>query len=260
MMSGRPSTIYWLMRGVLLESIRRRETSVVALFMGLFAVGAVIARVVGAESEAAATFIINLGMSLAWILSMIVTILLAGRQFPDEQEQRSLYPLLAKPVSRSQYILGKWLAVWLIGSLTAAALNVLALATAPWPGSVSPGLLMQALGLEVIAIGVAAAVAIVLSINVPKALTFVLCGLLVFAGGPLLNLVKGRAGMGRGGRAWQWLLDYVPDFGRLDLLNQFSGGADSLGLQDFAGRIIVGLLTIGVAIAGAVWLMERRSL
>ena len=35
----RPAVLYWLTRGVLLESIRRRELSIVMLFMGLFLAG-----------------------------------------------------------------------------------------------------------------------------------------------------------------------------------------------------------------------------
>ncbi|HTV63586.1 MAG TPA: ABC transporter permease subunit, partial [Verrucomicrobiae bacterium] len=47
-----------------------------------------------------------------WISSLVIAITTAARQIPAEREQRTLLPLLAKPLSRSQLILGKFLGCW----------------------------------------------------------------------------------------------------------------------------------------------------
>lgn len=254
------SVLYWLCRGVFLETIRRREISVVLLFMGLFIIGAATARFVGAETDAAAAFIQNLGLSLVWILTMIVTVLLAGRQFPDELEQRSIYPLLAKPVARYQYILGKWLAVWLAAGATALTLNVLALAASPWPGGVSVIALVQAILLELIALGMAAAIAIALSIRLPKALGMVITLLLVFMGGAAVSLIQAFSAASSIRSAVVWVTNYIPNFSRLDLINEFSAGDPSFAVMDFCARLLYGVIISAFALAAAMFFLEKKPL
>lgn len=253
-----PATIYWLIRGVWLEILRRREIPVVGLFMALFIIGALIARYIGAETDAAAAFILNLGLSLAWILSLILSIIIAGRQFPDELEQRTIYPLLAKPVARAQYILAKWLAITIAGSATAVILSILALLASPWPSSLSPGLLIQSLFLLVLAIGTATAITIALSIRLPKAIAYVISILIVFAGGQFAALVTGVAGTGK--PAVRWLSGYIPDFARLDLTHAFTQGLPTITLSDLLLRIFYAFAITAFALAVATVLLERKPL
>ena len=50
---------------------------------------------------------------LIWVSSLVIAITTTARQIPAEREQRTLLPLLAKPLSRSQLILGKFLGCWI---------------------------------------------------------------------------------------------------------------------------------------------------
>ena len=50
---------------------------------------------------------------LVWISSLVIAISTAARQIPAERENRTLFPLLAKPLTRTQLILGKSLGCWL---------------------------------------------------------------------------------------------------------------------------------------------------
>ncbi|SPE50584.1 conserved membrane hypothetical protein [Verrucomicrobia bacterium] len=50
---------------------------------------------------------------LVWISSLIIAITTTARQIPAERESRTLYPLLAKPLTRAQLILGKFLGCWM---------------------------------------------------------------------------------------------------------------------------------------------------
>jgi len=255
----RPAILYWLTRGVLLESIRRRELSVVMLFMGLFLAGTIVARIVGAESKAAATFILNLGLTLSWTLSIIMSILMASRQFPDELEQRSLYPLLAKPVSRQKYILGKWLATWLCGAGTATTLSVITLALCPRPKGLSYLLFGQALVLQIAAVGLITIIAIALSIRIPKALTIVVTGLLAFASGPLLNLLRNQSGPDTRSLT-NWISLYIPDISRLDIINPLSAAAAPLHIADFTVRLATAAIMALFACAVASITLERKPL
>lgn len=49
---------------------------------------------------------------LIWISAIVIAVTTAARQIPSERENRTLFPLLAKPVSRAQVILGKFFGCW----------------------------------------------------------------------------------------------------------------------------------------------------
>lgn len=51
----------------------------------------------------------ELCLAAIWISSVVIAILTASRQIPAEQESRTIFPLLAKPVSRTEVVLGKFL-------------------------------------------------------------------------------------------------------------------------------------------------------
>ena len=50
---------------------------------------------------------------LIWISALVIAIVTTARQIPAEREARTIFPLLAKPVSRAQVIAGKFLGCWL---------------------------------------------------------------------------------------------------------------------------------------------------
>jgi ABC-type transport system involved in multi-copper enzyme maturation permease subunit len=50
---------------------------------------------------------------LIWIASLAIALTTTARQIPMERESRTIFPLLAKPVSRWDLILGKFLGCWL---------------------------------------------------------------------------------------------------------------------------------------------------
>ena len=50
---------------------------------------------------------------MIWVSSLVIAITTTARQIPAEREQRTLLPLLAKPLSRAQLIVGKFLGCWL---------------------------------------------------------------------------------------------------------------------------------------------------
>ena len=50
---------------------------------------------------------------LVWISALVIAITTAARQIPAERENRTILPLLAKPVTRGQMVLGKFLGCWL---------------------------------------------------------------------------------------------------------------------------------------------------
>jgi ABC-type transport system involved in multi-copper enzyme maturation permease subunit len=50
---------------------------------------------------------------LIWISALVIAIATTARQIPTERENRTIFPLLAKPVTRAQVVLGKFAGCWL---------------------------------------------------------------------------------------------------------------------------------------------------
>ncbi len=56
---------------------------------------------------------------LIWLFSIVIGLTTAARQIPGEIERRTIYPLLARPVRRGEFVVGKFLGAW---SATASAI------------------------------------------------------------------------------------------------------------------------------------------
>jgi ABC-type transport system involved in multi-copper enzyme maturation permease subunit len=50
---------------------------------------------------------------LIWISALVIAITTTARQIPAERENRTIFPLLAKPVTRAQVIMGKFAGCWI---------------------------------------------------------------------------------------------------------------------------------------------------
>jgi len=106
----------WLIaKTILIEALRRKDIYVVALLAGVTIAAVGLLRFFGLPAlhkffREIALFVMN------WS-TMIIVILLTARQLPREFESRTIYPLLAKPITRLHFLLGK-----LLGALLAAAL------------------------------------------------------------------------------------------------------------------------------------------
>jgi ABC-type transport system involved in multi-copper enzyme maturation permease subunit len=54
---------------------------------------------------------------LIWISALVIAVTTAARQIPFERESRTIFPLLAKPITRWQVVLGKFIGCWLASGL-----------------------------------------------------------------------------------------------------------------------------------------------
>src|SRR5262245_18661331 len=102
--------------GVVLKELYRRKD-----FYVLFVLTALITLVMGSVSifnqDNIVRYLKEICLFLIWVASLVITITTTARQIPAERESRTLFPLLAKPVTRSQVLLGKFLGCWLAAGL-----------------------------------------------------------------------------------------------------------------------------------------------
>lgn len=96
---------------VIKELYRRKD------FYVLFVLTALITLLMGSVTffgdDRIVRYLKEICLLLIWISALVIALTTSARQIPVERENRTLFPLLAKPLSRGQFILGKFLGCWL---------------------------------------------------------------------------------------------------------------------------------------------------
>jgi ABC-type transport system involved in multi-copper enzyme maturation permease subunit len=97
--------------GVVIKEMYRRKD-----FYVLFIMTALITLMLGSvhlfNDDRIVRYLKEICLLLIWISTLVMAITTAARQIPTERESRTIFPLLAKPVSRSELICGKFLGCW----------------------------------------------------------------------------------------------------------------------------------------------------
>jgi ABC-type transport system involved in multi-copper enzyme maturation permease subunit len=103
--------------GVVIKELYRRKDFYV-LFIITVLICLVMASVNIFNDAKIARYLKEICLLLVWISALVIAITTTARQIPAERENRTLLPLLAKPLSRPQLIFGKFLGCWLACGLT----------------------------------------------------------------------------------------------------------------------------------------------
>lgn len=119
-----------LARSVVLESLRRKDLWVVAILGFLIILAAGTLGFFGFDGLE--VFAKDLAVTVLGLFSTIIAVLTSFRLIPDEMKNRTLYPLLARPITRFELLVGKllgaivvtWISFLILCGLTAIALSV----------------------------------------------------------------------------------------------------------------------------------------
>jgi len=262
-MGGHNRVIRLIAASVLRESLRRREIYVLVL-----AAGGLIGFILGLDFfgiPGLSKFYREASLKVMGWTAAVAVIVLATRQLPREMENRTIYPLLARPVRRVDFLLGKLLGVLLAG-LACFMLFMLIFvlgslrigAEIPW------GLFLQHVYLQMAMLAIIAALGFLLSLLVHTDAAVTICillyGLSALSATVLMNLYFY---MGRTGRLLLVVLTYaIPQLTLFDL----SGKAvhaefwAPLSWQILLGLTAYALFYTAIFLCGALGLFRRRAL
>jgi Cu-processing system permease protein len=96
---------------VIKELYRRKDFYVVFVFTALIAL--IFASMNFFNDGRIVRYLKEITLLLIWIASLVIAISTAARQIPAEKESRTIFPLLAKPITRTEFLLGKFFGVWI---------------------------------------------------------------------------------------------------------------------------------------------------
>jgi ABC-type transport system involved in multi-copper enzyme maturation permease subunit len=209
----------WLVaKTIFTEALRRKEIYVIVLLTVGLLLAASCVRFFNLQEVHKFYYEISLKvMSVATALTVIV---LAARQLPREFERRTIYTLLAKPVARWEFILGKYLGVVAAGGFCLLLfMGIFAAGQLGGAAAFPVAIFLQYVYLQGLLVAVLAALAFLLSMLISLDAAVVLTALIYLLGQVLTNaLTDLYESLGAAGRAVLLVLNYtVPQPPMFDL-------------------------------------------
>lgn len=248
-----------LARGVVLDSIRRKDLWVIAIlgFLILTSAGALgFFGVSGLEF-----FVKDLAVTVLGAFSVIVAVLTGSRLMPEEIKNRTLYPLLARPISRADLIVGKFLGGVVVSWVAFLFLAILtAFALLSFHVSFEVVMLQYIVG-KMMGLAVICAISLALSVLMTPSAAATLSFILVFGSSMMVRAIvmasTGASGISLG--LYRILNALLPQVHLFDL----GGRAVYVGWSPVPLWVMAGLFAYMVAYSGAMlsiaWLKFRRQ-
>jgi ABC-type transport system involved in multi-copper enzyme maturation permease subunit len=167
-------------RLVWLDVLRRKDLYVLFILLGALLFALMSVNIFGLGGVV--RYITDLGFLLAWLFSWILSISVATRQLPQEEQRRTIFPLLAKPLMRWELLAGKWLGAWTVASVAVLAFYLaITLVAFARGGRLQPATWLQALGLHFALLAILSALAVALSTRESQGAAATLCYVLAVA-------------------------------------------------------------------------------
>jgi ABC-type transport system involved in multi-copper enzyme maturation permease subunit len=147
------------------EAVRDRILAVCFVFALLLMASSTVLSwlTVGSELKIVTDF----GLAAEAFFAALIAVLVGINLLYKEVDKRTIYAVLAKPVPRWLFIVGKYLGLMAVLVVAIALMSVFYLALVWWKGGVFPAHVLGALALSVLEVSVITAVAIVFSAFAP---------------------------------------------------------------------------------------------
>ncbi len=151
------------------EVVRQRMVLVLALFgVALVAASQVLSPIALGEGRKVVT---DFGLAGSSLLATLLAVMLGSNLLHKELERRTIYAVMAKPIRRSEFLLGKFMGLWVTSAALVAGMTAMVLALLSIVYRDTPWLLLGSLTLTVVELGVITAVVVFFSSFTTPALT-----------------------------------------------------------------------------------------
>ncbi|MDP6525201.1 MAG: ABC transporter permease [Kiritimatiellia bacterium] len=244
---------------VWLEMLRKKDLYVLLILLGALLMVLVSLNIFGLGSVTG--YIKDIGLLLTWVLGWIMAVSVTVKELPREESRRTIFPLLAKPITRFELVLGKWLGAWSIVCVATLLFYALvALVVVGMGGSLSLVALLQGYILHCGALGMISAIALVFSTRMnsdaASTLTYVLTLASFLVVPKVPELMARERGMWADGLLF--LYNALPHFEIFDLRQRIVYGYGPVGLKTFVLVLLYGAIIVAVGILVS-WMAYRRK-
>ena len=247
--------------GVVIKELYRRKD-----FYVLFALVVLITVMLGSlnffNDDSIVRYLKDACLLLIWLFSLVIAITTTARQIPAERESRTIYPLLAKPVGRGEFVVGKFLGCWLACGIALLAFYFFfGLLSASREHTFPLLVYFQAIWLHWMCLGIVVALALLGSVvfaapSSNATICFIVVLGILFAGGHLNGVALQIPGFrGQLVYAIYFAIPHLEWYDVRDLIIHNWGHIDWLAC---AGATIYAFLYMGLLL-GCAWLIFRRG-
>lgn len=235
--------------GVVADSLRRKVVYVVLVFAALLALAIPSLPDYGLGVEGAVFR--EVALALAYVMALVVTLSLAANRVPGELERRTVYNVLAKGVSRWEYLVGTWLGIFLVAGGVMAAFTVIQQVI----GFVTYGEVMWRLWQGALAIwlemGVVAALAVAVSAVAGPVVVVTATLAVIFVGHSRSTLLGGEGALA--------LRPFIPSLDAFNVVNPVAHGSGVPPVY-LASMLVVFVGLVGLALIVGTLLFSRKDL
>lgn len=243
------------------EVIRDRALYLLGFFAAVMVAAVVLVPEVAASTEN--QIILDIGLAAIGLLGLVITVFVGTGLVNKEIEKRTVYVMVAKPISRTEFIVGKhWglsaVIALLIVAMTAVYLGILSLKQIPYPlESIALSSLFQFLELSLIA-----AIAILFGVFTSSLLATLLTFAMYLMGHLSQDLLRlGEMAENPGlKQITEGIYLVLPDLTRLNLKNQAIYGVELLPpVPELLSSAAYGLAYTTLLLAIAILIFSRRQ-
>ena len=241
----------------MLETFRRKDVYVVLVLMGLMIAGAAAFGFFGVRGLE--VFMRDVAFTVISLFATLLAVIVAARQIPEEVQRRTIYPLMARPISRWQLLLGKWVAASLAAVLAFVLLAALARILLACFGVPVATIFWQYVLLKCIGLVWLCALTVALSVLMTHGATVVLSLILAIGSGAFTrSMLLYHSETGAWSGLFNVLYGLLPHYDFFDLGRKVTYGWDPVPgwvLGYLAGyALLASLVWLGVG-----WLRFRRA-
>jgi len=151
------------------EVLRERVVLVLALFGVALAVGAqALAPLALGEGR---KIVIDFGLAGSSMLATLLAVFLGSTLLHKELDRRTIYAVMAKPIHREEFLLGKFLGLWSTAGFLLASMTAIVLAVVTVCYRTTPWIAIESLWLTILELGIVTALVTLFSAFTTPALT-----------------------------------------------------------------------------------------
>lgn len=157
---------------VWLQTIRRKEIYVLLILLAVLLSLLSSLNIFGLGGVG--RYIKDVGLLISWIFSGILTIVISGRQLQEEEQRRTILSIFSKPLTRWEFIFGKWFGCWTVACIATLTFYLLVIILALYKQATFQWVsLIQAMIAHWIVLGIITSVTLALStrMNADAAIT-----------------------------------------------------------------------------------------
>jgi ABC-type transport system involved in multi-copper enzyme maturation permease subunit len=204
----------------------------------------------------------SFGLAGIYFFNAIIALFLGTTSFYKDVERKTVYFILAKPVSRAQFLIGKFFGLCLVLLLTSALLGAGYLGVIAHEGGGFDALGLLAIGMQFVEMALFIAFAIFVSTFSSSLISIVYTAAVFFSGHIVSQLVTDAKAIGLSG--WKLILVEVlyyvfPNLEKFDV-RDLAVHQVAMPLMSFFVALAYALAYIVFLLAAGVWIFDKKEI